>query len=72
VENEPLSGLRDAISPSMNMTSVTMTPPIRYDRIAAGPAVAIMEPEPTNRPAPMTPPSAIIVMCRCLRLFFNE
>ncbi len=54
------------------MTSVTITPPIRYDRIAAGPAVAMIAPEPTNRPAPITPPSAIIVMCRCLRLCLNE
>jgi hypothetical protein len=26
-------------------------------------------PLPTKRPAPMTPPSAIIVMCRCLKLW---
>src|SRR3954453_3665728 len=29
-------------------------------------------PEPTNRPAPMTPPSEIIVTCRCLRPGFRS
>jgi len=29
----------------------------------------ITTPLPTNSPAPMTPPRAIIVMCLCLRLW---
>ena len=29
-------------------------------------------PDPTNKPAPMTPPIAIIVRCRCLRPFFSS
>ncbi|AJQ45767.1 hypothetical protein N805_00335 [Pseudomonas putida S13.1.2] len=44
---------------------------MKYDRMAAGPADAISEPEPMNSPAPITPPSAIMVMCRCLRLCFK-
>src|SRR5690349_22960107 len=36
---------------------------------AAGPASAITAPEPTKRPAPMTPPIAIIVRWRCLSPF---
>ena len=32
---------------------------------APGPAVLITTPDPTNRPAPMTPPMAIMVRCRC-------
>src|SRR5512133_2531056 len=34
---------------------------------AAGPTSLITAPEPTNSPAPMTPPIAIIVRCRCFR-----
>lgn len=37
---------------------------IRYARITAGPALAIAEDEPTNKPAPITPPILIIVIWR--------
>lgn len=32
-----------------------------------GPAAAMAVPEPTKRPAPITPPSAIMERWRCLR-----
>lgn len=57
-------GLATAISSSMRMTSTTSTPAIRYESTAAGPVWLITAPEPTNSPAPITPPSAIIVTCR--------
>src|SRR6476661_6146956 len=38
-----------------------------YDTNAAGPVEFITAPEPTNSPAPITPPSEIIVMCLPLR-----
>src|SRR5882757_4964561 len=51
----------------MRITSTTSSPVITNERTAAGPAALITTPLPTKRPAPMTPPRAIIVMCRCLR-----
>jgi hypothetical protein len=32
---------------------------------APGPVSPMMTPDPTNKPAPMTPPSAIMFNCRC-------
>lgn len=49
------------------MTRVIRMPAIRKESSAAGPAAAMIVPLPTNRPAPMVPPMAIIVICRCLR-----
>lgn len=42
------------------MTKTTIAPTSAYDRRIAGPAAAIPAPEPTKRPAPITPPMAII------------
>src|SRR6202034_726607 len=53
----------------MRITSTTSSPVITKATTAAGPAALITTPLPTNRPAPMTPPRAIIVMCRCFRLW---
>src|SRR5580692_11816901 len=53
-----------AISPSMRITSTTSVPVRAKDTTAAGPADAMTTPLPTNSPAPMTPPSAIICMWR--------
>lgn len=47
------------------MTRVTSTPASRNEISAAGPAAWMTTPLPTNRPAPMVPPIAIMVMCRC-------
>ena len=58
--------MEQASSPSMRMTSTTSRPVMRKERIAAGPADLMTTPLPTNSPAPMTPPRAIMVMCRCL------
>ncbi len=60
--NEPTCGLATAISPSIRITSTISTPANRYETTAAGPVVLITALEPTNRPAPITPPSEIIVM----------
>src|SRR5215208_5631700 len=38
---------------------------------APGPVPPMTTPEPTNRPAPMTPPMAIIVSCRWVSAFFR-
>ena len=62
--NEPTCGLATAISPSIRMTSTISRPAIRYEITEAGPVSAITALEPTNRPAPITPPSEIIVMWR--------
>jgi hypothetical protein len=48
----------------MRITRITRIPAARYDTTAPGPTVLITALEPTNRPAPMIPPSAIIVMWR--------
>src|ERR1700733_7349920 len=48
----------------MRITSTTSVPVSAKEMTAAGPAEAITTPLPTNRPAPMTPPSAIISMWR--------
>jgi hypothetical protein len=53
----------------MRITSTTSSPVITNERTAAGPAALMTTPLPTKRPAPMTPPRAIIIMCRCLRLW---
>jgi hypothetical protein len=47
----------------MRITRTTITPVITKERIAAGPVWFITTPLPTKRPAPITPPSAIIDMC---------
>lgn len=66
-ENAPDAGIAADISPSIRMTSIASVPAIRYDSTMPGPATAIPAPEPTNRPAPITPPRAIIERWRCLR-----
>jgi hypothetical protein len=43
------------------MTMTMRTPVMAYVRNAAGPTSPMIAPEPTNRPAPITPPIAIIV-----------
>src|SRR3954463_3383798 len=48
------------------------TPVIAYVRKAAGPVSDMTVPEPTNSPAPITPPMAIMVRCRCLRPFLSS
>src|ERR1700724_274677 len=48
----------------MRMTSTTSVPVRAKEITAAGPAAPMTTPLPTNRPAPITPPSAIICMCR--------
>lgn len=59
-EKEPEVGLAADISPSIRITSTTSVPTRAYERRMPGPAVAIPELEPTNSPAPMTPPMAIM------------
>ncbi|MNY58564.1 hypothetical protein D3C86_1949120 [compost metagenome] len=58
--------MAQAISPSMRMIRMTSTPVTRKEIRAAGPADWMTTPLPTNRPAPMTPPRAIMAMWRCL------
>ena len=53
----------------MRITSTTSIPVITKEKTAAGPAALITTPLPTKRPAPMTPPSAIMVICRCFKLW---
>ncbi len=65
-ENEPEVGLAADISPSIRMTRTTMAPTRAYDSRMPGPAVAMPELEPTKRPAPITPPMAIIDRWRFL------
>src|SRR5437879_13891259 len=48
----------------MRITSTTSVPVRANEMTAAGPAAPMTTPLPTNRPAPITPPSAIICMCR--------
>src|ERR1700730_6354670 len=48
----------------MRITSTTSVPVRAKEITAAGPAAPMTTPLPTNRPAPITPPSAIICMCR--------
>src|SRR5579864_1474735 len=48
----------------MRITSTTRVPVSANESTAAGPAEPMTTPLPTNRPAPITPPSAIICMCR--------
>src|SRR5436309_5066513 len=48
----------------MRITSTTSVPVRAKETTAAGPAEAMTTPLPTNRPAPITPPSAIMCMCR--------
>ncbi len=60
-----------AISPSIRITRMISTPVTAYVRNAAGPASCITAPDPTKRPAPMTPPIAIIVRWRCLSPFWR-
>src|SRR6516162_3444416 len=48
----------------MRITSITSRPVRANEITAAGPAELMMTPLPTKRPAPITPPSAIICMCR--------
>src|ERR1700733_6042426 len=51
----------------MRITSTTSNPVMMKETTAAGPAALMTTPLPTNRPAPMTPPRAIIVMGRGLK-----
>src|SRR5438105_15105163 len=51
----------------MRITSTTSVPVRAKEITAAGPAEAMTTPLPTNRPAPITPPSAIMCMCRRCR-----
>ena len=60
--NERMPGCVMAISPSMRITMKTIVPARMYEISAAGPAAAIAALLPTNRPAPITPPTVIIVM----------
>src|SRR5579872_3547610 len=48
----------------MRITSTTRVPVSANESTAAGPAEPMTTPLPTKRPAPITPPSAIICMCR--------
>src|SRR5260221_10122706 len=48
----------------MRITSTTSAPVRANEITAAGPAAPMTTPLPTNRPAPITPPSAIICICR--------
>src|SRR5215470_15366154 len=48
----------------MRITRTTRAPVRAKEITAAGPAAPMTTPLPTNRPAPITPPSAIICMCR--------
>lgn len=66
-ENAPPLGCSAAISPSMRRTSSARTPASPNEMSTAGPASAMPAPVPTNRPAPITPPSAIMVTCRSRR-----
>ncbi len=59
-ENDPLCGSAAAISPSIRITITTSTPARAYESRMPGPVDAMPAPEPTNRPAPITPPIAII------------
>src|SRR4051812_47840237 len=69
--NDPTAGFATAISPSIRITSTMSAPAARYDRTAAGPVWFITAPLPTNSPAPITPPSEIIVMWRWRRPFWS-
>src|SRR5580658_3920279 len=53
----------------MRITNTTSRPVSRKEMLAAGPADWITTRLPTNSPAPITPPSAIIVMCRRFRVW---
>src|SRR6267154_972767 len=48
----------------MRITSTTSVPVRAKEITAAGPAEAMTTPLPTNRPAPITPPRAIMCMWR--------
>ena len=52
----------------MRITRTTSVPVSANDRTAAGPAALMTTPLPTKSPAPITPPSAIICMCRLCRV----
>src|SRR5207237_143773 len=52
------------LSPSMRSPATTSVPARANEITAAGPAAPMTTPLPTNRPAPITPPSAIICMWR--------
>lgn len=49
------------ISPSIRITSIAIVPAIRYESTMPGPATAMPAPDPTNSPAPITPPSPSMV-----------
>src|SRR5882672_6742430 len=55
----------------MRITSTTSAPVSANETTAAGPAACTTTPLPTNRPAPITPPSAISSMCRRRRVRFS-
>lgn len=62
---EPVTGRAADISPSIRITRTVRTPARPYETRIPGPAAAIPNPEPTNSPAPMAPPNAIMARCRC-------
>src|SRR3954471_20559794 len=53
------------------MTMMTRKPHSPYVMNEAGPVLPMTTPDPTNSPAPMTPPMAIILSCRSLSPFFS-
>ncbi|GGS71730.1 hypothetical protein GCM10010222_11260 [Streptomyces tanashiensis] len=62
---DPVTGRAADISPSIRITSTVSTPASAYATRIPGPAAAIPTPDPTNSPAPMAPPNAIMARCRC-------
>src|ERR1700704_2305874 len=52
----------------MGNTKTISSPVIAKETTAAGPAALMTTPLPTNSPAPMTPPKAIIIMCLCFNV----
>ena len=63
--NAPFDGDQAGVEATKS-TSVTISRPvIANETTAAGPADLMTTPLPTNRPAPMAPPKAIIIMCLC-------
>jgi hypothetical protein len=53
--------LATAISASIRMTMMTRKPHKAYVMNEPGPVLPMTTPEPTNSPAPITPPMAIIL-----------
>jgi hypothetical protein len=53
----------------MVITKITMTAAIANETRTAGPAAEMALAEPTKKPAPITPPIEIMVICRLFRPF---